>query len=203
MKKIIIKESAIDGKISKAENLILFMLDSNQKDELYFFGQSFKTVFPKLSNQQVENLADDLGYWEETGDYEVSLNKAKKKINFLAKKIMNFQHNILDYNYNLTLLFEDKSFDLNTRIKLFLYASVFRNNHRAFDKKMKTLTGRNYYEIIQLIEYIVRKTNKVDFKDIRNEVDSYLGNLIYYVNYYNLDNNFFNQYLRDLIVKYN
>jgi len=188
MKKLIIKESVVDGKMSKAELLLNVLFKDEKNIEITMPNRLYDYFIKHSSNEQIEELADDLGYWQDTGNYEYDLNNAKNKMLYLSNWIVSTYKTLSNKNVNfywLSFILHHRSiFNLQTRIKLLLYAFVFYKNPRLIDKKMTQLTGWNYNKIVNYIENLVDEDTSNDVRQISNELHEHLLNLPFYIEYY-------------------
>jgi len=153
------------------------------------------------SNLEIENLADDLGYWYEIGNYEYSIEFAKKKlfrlINWFTKS---YETKKDKTNYTLYLFhsFSINKFDLKTQIKLTLYAMKFYKSPRIVHKYLKKVTGIDVNEIEEkFVKFIISNPQKI----YKTNIISGLGGLHCFLCYYYEDENYLNNLIKNTLIK--
>lgn len=167
MKKLIIKESVVDGKMSNAE-LLLNVL--HEKARLGYFSNTlvcFDKFIKEQSDDIIEDLAHDMGYWEG------SLEKAIKRMRRLALFITNsnnFYRKPKTPSSNFLAFANDSNFSFSVQAKLFLYFVANGKNKIAVDKKVHSLTGLNYIIILRELEKIIEENNFKDYTEASNYI---------------------------------
>jgi len=202
MKKLIIKESVVDGKMSNAE-LLLQTVFKNYPD--YPFSGTLtltKSWLDSKTEDEIEDLADDLGYWVDSDDYAFSFQRAKNKILSLANFILERYKTLYKISDDLSMVYSNAKLNgLNVKIKLFLYAMVYHKNKQLMNKKLKQLTGWDYYKIYQYIENAVNEDTSGNQTTISNKLYYELGNLLFFFLYYNEQYDDIHELIKDLMIE--
>jgi len=172
------------SKLSVLLNNIYTFIESKQLDSMG--DKLFDKWIGSCTDEEIATLADTIGYWNNSGDYRLDLDVAKKKMErlywwYISSTIT--KGNCTFYWYFVKAIYNYKNFNLSIRIKLLLHHFVHYKNFRVVNKYLHKTTGLNALIIEKQLKKIILDSNFTNYTDVTfSGIDEF--NLIHYLNYY-------------------
>lgn len=182
MKKLVISENVINGKLSNAEVLMNFVFQDETDFAMRNFGLKYKEKMTNTSDFVIEEIADDLGYFENSE----GLEKAKMRLNNLAKFIQAMIFRIYKSDDKLYQLINVLPCSTGDKIKLTLYCFVFHKRKDLVARKINSLINYDINTLKTTIHDIVNSSGDSDYVTIRTNVLKEIKDwrISYYIWYY-------------------
>lgn len=190
-------------KQSKTELLLNVICKDKTIIDSNFFIKYFIEWFNKNTMETFEELADDMGYWQNSSDYEEDIRIANNKIvnllSWLKKTIKTKCDKLRPTEFLFSSIGQSK-IEIKLKIKLLLYSLAHYKNFRAVDKYLKKLSKYDAYSIEkEVVSYIKNYNESMDALSLW--INTIFGKLPYYLNYYHNNSNYYRNIVQTTLIE--